>query len=230
MRVRTALVWASGAALSLGVIGVPIAASAEDSGTPTATVTQTAGVFTVTLPGIGTVSFGVDPTTQTLTGLTVTPSDPSVTAGTPVLTEEGVQVRFDTSAGPEFLEVEVEQEGAMPRVTAEVALPEDAEHGDQAGDNEGGHDGAGDGGPDNTTASRDDGQHPTGTTPTTSGAGEDNATTEHEDTTTTTTVPSSSTEDGGTSDNGSTAVSGDSGGSTSGDSSGSSSDGSGSDG
>ena len=229
MRVRTALVWASGAALSLGVVGVPIAASAEDNGSPTATVTQTAGIFTVTLPGIGTVSFGVDPTTQMLTGLTVTPSDPSVTAGTPVITEEGIQVRFDTSTGPEVLEVEVEQEGAVSRVTAEVALPEDAAHGDQAGNNEGGSDGAGDGGPDNTTTSPDDGEHATGTTPTTAPAGEDNAAPEHEDTTTTTTVPSSST-DGGSSDGGSTAVSSDSGGNTSGDSSGSSSDGSGSDG
>jgi uncharacterized membrane protein YgcG len=239
MRVRSVLVWASGAALSLGLVSLPAAATAEDNGSSTATVTQSAGVFTVTLPGVGMVSFGVDPTTHALTGLTVTPSDPSVTAGAPVVTEEGVQVRFDTASGTEFLEVEVEQEGAVPQVTAEVALPEDTENGD-VGENEAGHDGAGDDGPDNAAASGKDGQQTVGTAPTTAPDRQDIG--DGESTTTTTTpnatVPSVSTEDGGSADGGSSSpgTSGDSttgtsqDGGSSGGSGGSGSGGSGSDG
>jgi hypothetical protein len=103
----------------------------------------------VTLPGVGSLSFSVDPTTHDLTGLMVTPADPSIVAGTPVLTDEGVQVLFTSPTGAETLEVEVEGDGAVPVVKAEAQGPSDAM--DAAGngtvptgDEDGNNNGAGD--------------------------------------------------------------------------------------
>src|SRR6185437_13901935 len=115
---RKLLIGAAAGVLSLGLIGIPAASFADDNGDALAqpTVTMTAGSFTVTLPGVGTLSFSVTPGTDALSNLTVTPADPSITAGTPVLTDEGVQVRFSTPTGTETLEVEVEGDGPVPVV------------------------------------------------------------------------------------------------------------------
>jgi hypothetical protein len=124
---RKLLIGGSAGVLSLGLIGIPAASFADDDGGATAqpTVTMTAGSFTVTLPGVGTLSFSVAPGTETLNNLTVTPADPSITAGMPVLTDEGVQVRFTTPTGIETVEVEVEGDGPVPVVKAEAEGPED---------------------------------------------------------------------------------------------------------
>jgi hypothetical protein len=123
---RKLLITSSAAVLSLGLIGIPAASFADDSGSLTQpTVTQSGGSFTVTLPGVGSLSFSVDPSTHALTGVMVTPADPSVVAGTPVLTDEGVQVLFTTATGNETLEVEVEGEDGVPVVKAEAQGPED---------------------------------------------------------------------------------------------------------
>lgn len=140
---RKLLLGGSAGVLSLGLIGIPATALADEDGGTQAqpTVTMTAGSFTVTLPGVGTLSFSVAPGTDTLSDLTVTPADPSITAGTPVLTDEGVQVRFTTPTGAETLEVEVEGDGPVPVVKAEAEGPEDGveaaqEPGRDNGDNE----------------------------------------------------------------------------------------------
>jgi hypothetical protein len=119
------------AVLGLAVVGIPAMALAEDSpggpppsvsqpGNLSATVSQSpSGVFSATLPGFGSLTFRVDPTTGTLTGLTVA-ADPGVTAGAPVLREEGVEVPFSGPATSERFEVEVESENGVPRVTAKA--------------------------------------------------------------------------------------------------------------
>ncbi len=134
MFVRRVLFWSSAAALGLGLAGVPAAVWADDAPSPASpTVSQTAGTFVVTLPGVGSLSFGVDPTTGALTGLTVTPAaGTDFTAGTPQLTDEGVQVLFSGTTGSQLLEVEVE-EGPMPEVTAEVKAPDAADDNEVAG-------------------------------------------------------------------------------------------------
>lgn len=164
---RRLLLGGSAGVLSLGLIGIPATALADEDGGTQAqpTVTMTAGSFTVTLPGVGTLSFSVAPGTDTLSDLTVTPADPSITAGTPVLTDEGVQVRFTTPTGAQTLEVEVEGDGPVPVVKAEAEGPEDGveaaqEPGRDNGDNENepgdnqGDDGAT---PPTTTTDRGDG-------------------------------------------------------------------------
>jgi hypothetical protein len=121
----------SAAILGLAVVGIPAIALADDSpgGSPpsvsqpgnlSATVSQSpSGVFSVTLPDFGSLTFQVDPPTGTITGLMVT-ADPGVTAGAPVLRNEGVEVPFSGSATTERLEVEVESENVVPRVTAKA--------------------------------------------------------------------------------------------------------------
>lgn len=139
MRRRKLAIVCSAGVLSLGLVGVPAAAFADDGGSQAQpTVTQTGGSFTVTLPGVGSLSFSVDPTTHALTGLMVTPADPSIVAGTPMLTDEGVQVLFSSPTGAQTLEVEVEGEGAVPVVKAE------ADGAETAVENDGDHNGAGD--------------------------------------------------------------------------------------
>jgi hypothetical protein len=121
----------SAAILGLAVVGIPAIALAEDSpggpppsvnqpGNLSATVSQSpSGTFSVTLPGFGSLTFRVDPTTATVTGLLVM-ADPGVTAGAPVLRDESVEVPFSGPATIERLEVEVEMENGLPRVTAKA--------------------------------------------------------------------------------------------------------------
>jgi hypothetical protein len=143
VRRRKLAIVCSAGVLSLGLVGVPAAALADDAGSQAQpTVTQAGGSFTVTLPGVGSLSFSVDPTTHALTGLMVTPADPSIVAGTPMLTDEGVQVLFSSPTGAQTLEVEVEGEGAVPVVKAEA---DGAENGaGTAVENDGDHNGAAD--------------------------------------------------------------------------------------
>src|ERR1700722_2124730 len=109
MIVRKLIFAGSASALGLGLAGIPAAAFADDSPSmaPAArpTVTQSAGTFTVTLPGVGSLSFGVDPSSGALTALTVTPAQGSgFVAGSPMTTEEGLQVLFTGTAGSQLLE------------------------------------------------------------------------------------------------------------------------------
>jgi hypothetical protein len=179
------------ACLGLGIVGTPALAWA-DSGSPGSsaaaapTVTQDAsGTWTVALPGVGTLSFTIDPSTGSVTGLTVTPAVGSgFTAGTPTVTTEGVEVVFSSGTTSEVLQVKVEQEDGVPTVTAEVQVP-DTESGDQTngttGSSDGTEGGTSDGG-DSSSSSGDDGQ--------------DNAASATSSTTTTSTPTNSSSDDG----------------------------------
>jgi len=168
----------------------------ENNNGPVPTVTQTANAVTVSLPGVGTLSFSVDPGTGAVSSLVAT-ADPSggFTAGTPAISDEGVQVVFTSANGaPEVLSVEVEREDGALRVKAEAENDADDS-------------------PTSSTAptAEVDGEHDgqPNTTPTTE--------VEHEHTTTTqmtSTTPTSEDghgSDGGSSDGGGTSDSGQSG-------------------
>jgi hypothetical protein len=147
-RRRLAII-SSAAVLGLGLAIAPVAMAAADSPPPASTtstteaaapvVTSAGGTFTVTLPGVGSLSFGVDPTTGVLTGLTVAPVDGSgFTAGTPVLTEEGVSITFTSGMGATVLQVEIHPSSTGPVVTAEVNAAENEGDGPGRGDQPGG--------------------------------------------------------------------------------------------
>ena len=234
MIVRKLIFAGSATALGLGLTGIPVAAFADDSPSIASpvqpTVTQSAGTFTVTLPGVGSLSFGVDPTSGALTALTVTPAPGSgFTAGTPVTTEEGVQVLFTGASGSQLLEVTVDQDEAVTEVRAEAeAPPPTVQAGGTPGDDRNGD-------PGNNAGSGDDrGGATTTTTPGAPTVGDDNGTETgsgdgRPSTTTSTTVPGpASTPDNGGDQNGTFGSGSDGGRSGPGTSGGSGSGGSGS--
>lgn len=139
------IAFASAAALlGLGVAGVPATMAAADTTTTTSTtvapttttttdpnapvVSNVGNDFTITLPGIGTLTFTVDPASGALSVLTVAPVDGSgFTAGTPVVTAEGVSVVFTSATATQVLEVELHMTDGAPKVTAEVDVTEPAD-------------------------------------------------------------------------------------------------------
>lgn len=138
MRLRTAPAVAA-AVLGLAV-AAPVAALADSPASPTPVVTQAASTFTVDLPGVGSLTFTVDPATGSVSGLVAT-ADSGFTAGTPSVTDEGVQVSFtDASGAPTVLQAEVERENGVVKVKPEAedgAGPEAAASAaDPSGDNE----------------------------------------------------------------------------------------------
>ena len=149
-RIATA---SAAALLGLCVAVVPATMAAADTTTTTSTTVATptttttdpnapvvANVgndFTITLPGIGTLTFTVDPATGAVSGLLVVPVDGSgFTAGTPVATAEGVAVVFTSATATRVLEVEVHMTDSGPMVTAEVDVsePDDVSTGDDPHD------------------------------------------------------------------------------------------------
>lgn len=104
------------------------------------------GSYTVNVPGVGTLTFTVDPATGQVSGVTalVAPeASATTTAGTPTVTSEGVSVAFtDSSSGlVTTVSAEVDMEDGVPVVTAETETDEvDAEN-DQADVNETEHEG-----------------------------------------------------------------------------------------
>lgn len=128
MNVRKLIFAGSATALGLGLAGIPAVALADDppsTASPTRpTVTQSAGTFTVTLPGVGSLSFGVDPASGALTALTVTPTPGSdFVAAAPMPIEEGFQVLFTGTSGSQLLEVKVDRDENVTEVKAEVESP-----------------------------------------------------------------------------------------------------------
>ena len=122
MRFRTAPAVAA-AVLGLAV-GVPAAALADSPGRPAPTVTQSASTFTVDLPGVGSLTFTVDPATGSVSGLVAT-ADSGFTAGPPTVTDGGVQVSFTDAAGtPTVLQAEVKREDGTVRVKPEAEQDE----------------------------------------------------------------------------------------------------------
>jgi hypothetical protein len=128
MNVRKLIFAGSATALGLGLAGIPAVAVADDSppmASPTQpTVNQSAGAFTVSLPGVGSLSFGVDPVSGALTALTVTPAPGSgFVAGAPMPLEEGFQVLFTGMTVSQLLEVKVDRDEDVTEVKAEVESP-----------------------------------------------------------------------------------------------------------
>ena len=77
------------------------------------------GDYVVTLPGAGSVTFTVDET-GAIVALVVTP-DAGVTAGEPVVTDEGVTITFTGPDGAvRVLEIEVETEDGVIDVEIEI--------------------------------------------------------------------------------------------------------------
>src|SRR5665213_2945142 len=116
---------ATGGSVALAGANIPPAATSPASTTPT--VTSSAGTFTVTFPGVGSLSFAVDTTTGAVSSLTVTPVDGSgVTASVPTATRDGVKVVFTSATSTQVLEVKVVRSPSGPIVKAEVDVPDHA--------------------------------------------------------------------------------------------------------
>lgn len=163
---------AAATAASLLALGIAAPAALADSGTPgpsttsttsaRPTVAQTGNAFTVSLPGVGSLMFTVDPATGNVSNLVATADAVGgFTAGTPKVTDEGVQVTFMSPAGDtKTLAADVERENGTVSVKPEVehgnggdnnhhdeattttvagTPPTTEVHGDNNGDNNGDH-------------------------------------------------------------------------------------------
>jgi uncharacterized membrane protein YgcG len=98
----------------------PTAALADTSAHPAPTVTQNGSTFTVDLPGVGSLTFIVEPATGTLSQVVVA-ADSGFGARTPKITDEGVEVSFtDASGTPTVLQAEVDSEDGMVTVKPEA--------------------------------------------------------------------------------------------------------------
>ena len=115
-----------------------------------ATVANSSGTYTVTLPGVGTLTFTIDPTTNqvVLPANAVSNLGANFTATTPKVDGDGVSVTFINAATPQqvyHLDVDVKPTTVAgstattpPTVTAIV---KGRGHGDGHGGHDGGHDG-----------------------------------------------------------------------------------------
>src|SRR5258708_2809414 len=133
MSLRRIAFLGSAATLCLGLVAVPASiAWADSSAAPSApaappasptVVANPSGTFTVTLPGVGSLSFAVDPATGAPMNLIVAPIPGSnFTAGTPRITDEGVKVVFTSATTNEVLDVDIEPSASGPVVTAEADI------------------------------------------------------------------------------------------------------------
>lgn len=109
------------ASASLLGLGIAAPAFADGSLAPVPTVSQaTGGSFTVDLPGVGSLSFTVDPTTGVISNVLAT-ADTGFTAGTPAASEEGVQVSLTSTGGTvTLLQAEVNHEDGTVKVQPEA--------------------------------------------------------------------------------------------------------------
>ena len=118
-------------------IGVTAPAFADGSSGPTPVVSQSAGgVFTVDLPGVGSLTFTVDPTTGAVSGVVATAAS-GFSAGAPTVSAEGVQVSFTGGSGAvTLLQAEIDHEDGTVTVKPEAETEQpDAETADTAGPN-----------------------------------------------------------------------------------------------
>ncbi len=113
-----------GACLALGVpaaLAGPALASPDPAPTaPTTPAPPVASPYTVTIPGVGSLSFTIDPTTGAVSDVLMTPAD-GLTAGTPQITAEGVRVVLTAADGSvRVLEAEVKRTANGFAVETEV--------------------------------------------------------------------------------------------------------------
>jgi hypothetical protein len=116
---------AMGASLGIGVMAVPAAASSGSTEIHTP-MPAAGGTADITLPGIGTLTVTIDATGAIVDALLAT--DPGVTAGTPVVTPEGVRIPVTLADGTEqTVEISGELEDGVPTIESEVEGPDDDE-------------------------------------------------------------------------------------------------------
>jgi len=132
---------AIGIAAVVGLWLVAPAVGASDGGS-SPVVSQSGNAFTVDLPGVGSLVFSVDPASGAISNVVVTAAaSGDFTAGTPKVTEEGVEVSFTSPSGTsQVLAVEVEQDDGVVKVEAESDDQGQDNQGDQDEDKQGNQD------------------------------------------------------------------------------------------
>ena len=132
-----------GATLALGgVAATAVSASAQTApAPPTETPAPPANcdpvASMVTLPGVGTVSFVVDPCTGAISEVVVAPVD-GVTVGDPVMTSEGVKIQITAADGTvSVLEIEAEIDDSGFKVETEIETGDDLGESGNSGGNDG---------------------------------------------------------------------------------------------
>lgn len=162
---RTAAVMFGGCLAFGGVVATAGTAFAVD--TPPATVApanpvpSTAAPYTVTIPGVGTLSLTLDPTTGAVSDVLVTPVD-GLTAGTPTISTDGVKIVLTAKDGTvHVLEAQVEHSEHGVRIETEVDTENGAQHqeGAQGTSQENDHKGPDNKAPENKKADDHSGDH-----------------------------------------------------------------------
>jgi hypothetical protein len=124
---RTAAIVFGGCLTFGGVAATVGPAFAVDTPPTTTTPSSAPAPYTVTIPGVGTISLTLDPVTGAVSDVLVTPAD-GLTAGTPQVSTEGVKVVLTAKDGTvHVLEAQVEHDEHGVRVEVEV----DTENGEQ---------------------------------------------------------------------------------------------------
>jgi uncharacterized membrane protein YgcG len=128
-----------GVTLALGGVAMTAAgaAAATDPTPPPTenTVPADGGPVTVNVPGVGTVSFTIDPATGAITDVVVSPID-GVTAGEPVVTAEGVRIQVTLADGTvSVLEIEASRDDQGFEIETEIETGDDGP--EAGGDNSG---------------------------------------------------------------------------------------------
>jgi hypothetical protein len=130
---RTAAILFGGCLAFGGVAASAGSAFAVDTPPTTAAPANAAPVpFTVTIPGVGTLSLTVDPVTGVVSDVLVTPVD-GLTAGTPQISAEGVKIAFTAADGTiHVVEAKVQSGDDGLYVEAEVDTDDGEQHQDGA--------------------------------------------------------------------------------------------------
>jgi hypothetical protein len=127
---------AFGATLALGSVAGFVGTAAAADGTPPETSTPVpSGPVSLTIPGVGLVSFNLDPL-GAITDIVIAP-EAGLTAGTPTLTTEGFSVDLTAADGTvRVFEVSVSNENGQLQIETGVEVGDNS--GDNSGDNNGG--------------------------------------------------------------------------------------------
>jgi hypothetical protein len=128
---RTAAILFGGCLAFGGVAASAGSAFAVDTPPTTAAPANAAPApFTLTIPGVGTLSLTVDPATGVVSDVLVTPVD-GMTAGTPEITAEGVKIVFTAANGTvHVLEAEVKRGDGGLHIESEVDTEDGEQHQD----------------------------------------------------------------------------------------------------
>jgi hypothetical protein len=137
-----------GVTLALGGVAATAVSASADTDPPTETPAPPANcdpvAFTVTVPGVGTVSFMADPCTGAISEVVVTPGvdlPPGSEIGDPVVTSEGVKILITAADGTiQVLEIEAEINDSGIKIETEIETDDDlGDSGDDHGSDSGDH-------------------------------------------------------------------------------------------